>query len=82
MAGADSQKAREDAEARKLHAADRLAQRYKQLEDEKSAKRIVFIDKMTVPAKGRAARGRSGGMIVASGGRGEVFNTTREMIVC
>lgn len=67
---ADHQKAREDAEERKLLAADRLAQRYKQLEEEKSAKRIVYVDKMTVPAKGKAARGRSGGMIFARGGRG------------
>ncbi|KAK8861664.1 hypothetical protein IAR55_002487 [Kwoniella newhampshirensis] len=55
-------KAKEDAVERQLHAADRVAARYKQLEEEKAAKRIVYMDKIMPdkkPAKGGSGWGRS-----------------------
>jgi len=53
------QKAEEDAKQRQSHAADRVAERYRQLDEEKASKRIVFVDKV-VGVKGKRRGG--GGM--------------------
>jgi len=54
---------------RKTNAVDKLAQRYKELEDQKQARKVVFVDKMTAPVRGKAARGRQGGMMVVKAGQ-------------
>ena len=68
-----AQKALEDAANRKATAADRMQQRYRELEEAKHARKIVVVDKLTVPTKGKAAKGRHGGMVFARAGqpRGE-----------
>lgn len=48
---------------------DKLQQRYKELEDQKQARKVVFVDKMTAPVRGKAARGRQGGMMVVKAGQ-------------
>jgi hypothetical protein len=63
------QKALEDQVQRKTNAVDKLAQRYKELEDQKQARKVVFVDKMTAPVRGKAARGRQGGMMVVKAGQ-------------
>jgi hypothetical protein len=68
-AGSDFQKALEDQEQRKTNAVDKLAQRYKELEDQKQARKVVFVDKMTAPTRGKAARGRQGGMVIVKAGQ-------------
>ncbi|WVQ78858.1 hypothetical protein IAT38_000949 [Cryptococcus sp. DSM 104549] len=50
-------KAKEDAAERQLQAADRVAARYKQLEDEKKSKRIVVMDKVMPDKKPRGGGG-------------------------
>lgn len=74
----DVQKALEDAQNRKVHAADRMQQRYKELEEAKQARRVVLVDKITMPAKGKAARGRQGGMLTVRAGqpRRECLNSS------
>lgn len=62
------QKAEEDAKQRQSHAADRLAERYRQLDEEKASKRIVFVDKV-VGVKGKR---RGGGGMKGTGGMGKV----------
>nr|XP_031858448.1 uncharacterized protein CI109_006093 [Kwoniella shandongensis]KAA5525520.1 hypothetical protein CI109_006093 [Kwoniella shandongensis] len=62
-------KAKEDAIERQHHAADRVAARYKQLEEEKAAKRIVVMDKI-MPDKKPTSRGGSGWGRPKSGGSG------------
>lgn len=63
------QKALEDAQTRKVQAADRMQQRYKELEEAKQARRVVLVDKVTMPTKGKAARGRQGGMVTVRAGQ-------------
>ncbi|EAL17845.1 hypothetical protein CNBL1070 [Cryptococcus deneoformans B-3501A] len=59
-------KAKEDAAERQLQAADRVAARYKQLEEEKKSKSIVVLDRV-VPDKRRSrGRGRGGSSIGSS----------------
>ena len=55
------QKAKEDAEDRQTHAADRVAERYRQLDEEKAAKRIVFVDKVATSGKKRGWGASRGG---------------------
>lgn len=75
-----SQKALEDAANRKATAADRMQQRYKELEDAKHARKIVVVDKLTVPTKGKAARGRQGGMVFARAGQPRRESTLIELL--
>nr|ODN90320.1 elongin-A [Cryptococcus depauperatus CBS 7855] len=63
-------RAREDAAERQLQAADRVAARYKQLEDEKKSKSIVFLDKAIPDKRPRGTRGKS---------RTGVANSRREL---
>ncbi|OXM75733.1 elongin-A [Cryptococcus neoformans Bt63] len=61
-------KAKEDAAERQVQAADRVAARYKQLEEEKKSKSIVVLDRV-VPDKRRSkgrGRGRGGSSIGSS----------------
>ena len=46
-----------------------MQQRYKELEEAKQSRKIVVVDKLTVPTKGKAARGRQGGMVFARAGQ-------------
>lgn len=45
-----------------------MQQRYKELEEQKQARKTIFVDKLTVPTKGKAARGRNGGMTIVRAG--------------
>lgn len=71
------QKALEDAATRKATAADRMRERYKELEEAKQSRKIVVVDKLTVPTKGKAARGRQGGMVFARAGQPRRKSTQR-----
>ncbi|WWC68559.1 uncharacterized protein I206_102488 [Kwoniella pini CBS 10737] len=53
-------KAKEDFAVRQIQAADRVAARYKQLEEEKASKRIVVMDRI-IPDKKPSARGSGWG---------------------
>ncbi|WRT65788.1 uncharacterized protein IL334_002737 [Kwoniella shivajii] len=59
-------KAKEDFLVRKSHAADRVAARYKQLEEEKASKRIVVMDRIMPDQKPKSGWGRS--KVSSSGG--------------
>jgi hypothetical protein len=75
------QKALEDQVQRKTNAVDKLAQRYKELEDQQQARKVVFVDKMTAPVRGKAARGRQGGMVVVKAGqaRRKLISSLRDL---
>ena len=72
-------KAKQDAEERHTQAVSRMAERYKQLEDEKAAKRIVIMDKIMPDRKPRrgaqAAKSASAG---SSGSAGASLAKIRE----
>ncbi|ADV25171.1 elongin-A [Cryptococcus gattii E566] len=59
-------KAKEDAAERQLQAADRVAARYKQLEEEKKSKSIIVLDRVIPDKKRTRGRGRSGSSIGSS----------------
>ncbi|WVO24296.1 uncharacterized protein IAS62_005660 [Cryptococcus decagattii] len=59
-------KAKEDAAERQLQAADRVAARYKQLEEEKKSKSIIVLDRVMPDKKRTRGRGRGGSSIGSS----------------
>ncbi|KAE8540659.1 hypothetical protein D1P53_003023 [Cryptococcus gattii VGV] len=59
-------KAKEDAAERQLQAADRVAARYKQLEEEKKLKSIIVLDRVMPDKKRTRGRGRGGSGIGSS----------------
>ncbi|WVQ77403.1 hypothetical protein IAR50_007088 [Cryptococcus sp. DSM 104548] len=62
-------RAKEDALERQSQAADRVAARYKQLEEEKKSRSIVVLDKVLPGKKPTRSRGRGGGSVGSSSSR-------------